>query len=246
MPEDKPGNPTPPEVSVEDRMKELEALKASVEADRAELAEQRRTTEALNATMENIAQALQPRPEPEPDEPMPETYDENTLEAAGQIAKKMLRGYHQEISPVIESLAAGQFESEWERVKRTDPKNFGRMEKTMRQYFDKNPTAKQPGAVDRLFVQMRGTHYDKLREMDAAERQAGDETADLSSNLAPTPKGKASEEHDEFNEDELRVVRGMGPQAVHPEDYFLARYGRMPNFPDGYVEKLGAAPKERS
>lgn len=234
-----PGDPTPQDTDIEARLKELESMKASVEAERNQLAADREQQRELNATMQNIANALN-APEPEEDEPLPENYDENTLRAAGQVAKKMLESYHKELSPYLQNLSSGAFEGEWERVKSSDPKNFSRMEKTMRDYFDKHPEAKLPGAVERLFVQMRGTHFKKLQEMDAADRQAELETTP-DPGTAPKPKGNV--ENDTLNADELRVLRGM--REVHPEDYFIGRYGRLPNFTEEYLAELGWKPKER-
>lgn len=236
-----PGSPT-----VEDKLAELEKLRADVEAERQAMVAQRAQTEELNNTMSSLAAAIAQQNAPaEPqyeDDPMPEDYDERTLQAAATMTKRALREYHNGIAPAIENLRSGQFESEWDRVRSQDPKNFDRMKNQMRKYFDDNPGAKQPGALANLFVQMRGTHFQKLQEMDAAERAAALNTPTPDPSPLSAPKAGKADNATTFNEDELRIIRGM-QGAVHPEDYYLGRYGEKPNFPEGYLAGLGFEPK---
>ena len=236
---DKPGDPTAPSDSVEDpvaqKMAEIEKMRESLAADRDALAADRAQTTELNRTMGELAVSIrqQNEPEPEPLEPMPEEYDENTLRAAGMIAKRQLEAYHKELEPVLTSVQTGQFNSEWERVKAGDKKNFERMEKTMRTHFDNSPHLKVPGAVEELFVQMRGFHYAKLQELDRADRQ-GDTIVEP--NPTTVTRRKDQPEKDTLTDAQWGAVKGLG---VDPEHYYMAKHQRKPDFADGYLEDHG-------
>ena len=239
---DTPGSPTPEEVMAE-KMAELDKMKADMTAERQALATDRANTNELNSTISNLTTALQdanrPAPEPEPD--LGE-YDEATLRAAAQLTKKQLEAYHSEIAPRLERNDAAQFENEWARERTADPKNFDRMEQTMRKHFDANPGLKQPGAVATLFVQMKGTHYNKLQEMDRADRQLEIENP----TPAPTndPVKKSAGAGDSLSDEEWKFIRGLGRDGegnpnVDPEHYFLSKHGRYPDFDDNYIEDRG-------
>jgi len=236
---DQPGDPTTPDDkpvdAVEAKLAEIEKVRASLEADRASLAEEKQQTANLNQTMSNLADTIQQQNTPEPvEESLPEDFDENTLRAAGIIAKRQLEAYHNELMPVLTDVQVGQFTSEWERVKASDPKNFARMETSMKDYFDKNPTQKVVGAVENLFVKMRGTHYTKLQEMDRAERQQ-DTTIDPNPTTMPR-KGAKEADKDTLSDEQWGVVKGLG---VTPEHYYMGQHGRKPDFADGYIEDHG-------
>jgi hypothetical protein len=243
-------NPTPEEVMAE-KMAELEKMKTDLTAERADLAAQRGQSDELNKTMAGLTDAIrqQNQPEPEVDPALEGEFDEATVRAAGALAKKQLEAYHNEIAPEIQDLRAGQFESEWERVKVEDPKNFARLETTMRKHFEAHPELKRPGAAATLFTQMKGHHYNKLQEMDRAERQK--EIDNPEPNMTTTPVDKKSDKIDTLNENEWGLIRGMGRENdgtpnVSPEHYFLAKHGKWPNFDDTYLKERGYIPVERT
>lgn len=240
-----PGTLTPEEVMAK-KMAELDKMKADLTADRQRMEADRTNTSELNQTMASLTNVLnranQPAPEPEPE--LEGEYDEATLRAAATIAKKQLQAYHNEIAPRLDRNDAAQFESEWARAKADDPKNFGRMETVMRKHFDTNPELKQPGSVDTLFTQMKGMHYNKLQEMDRADRQKEVDTPD------PAPTSDYSDANvkkgdDTLSEDEWNFIRGLNrgitdsALQTHPEHYFLSKHGRYPEFEDNYIESRG-------
>jgi hypothetical protein len=246
---DEQGNPTPEEVMAE-KMAELDSIKADLTAQKADLAAQRGQSDELNRTMSGLTDAirLQNQPAEVIDPALEGEYDEATVRAAGALAKKQLEAYHNEIAPAIQDLRAGQFESEWQRVRTEDPKNFDRLNTTMRKHFDANPGLKQPGAVAQLFTQMKGHHYNKLQEMDRAERQK--EIDNPEPNMTTAPADRKSDKVDTLDENEWGLIKGMGRERdgspnVEPEHYFLAKYGRFPNFEDKYLEGRGYKPVER-
>ncbi len=247
---DKPEDPTPEQL-MEQKMAELETMKAELSAQKAEITAQRDQSTELNRTMAGLTDAIrqQNTPEPAPDPALEGEFDEATVRAAAALSKKQLEAYHNEIAPAIQDLRAGQFESEWERARRDDPKNFGRLEQTMRKHFDSKPELKQPGAVGTLFTQMKGHHYNKLQEMDRAERQK--EIDNPEPNPTTPVHDKKSTKVDELNEEEWKLIRGMGREHdgtpnVSPEHYYLAKHGKWPNFGDQYLEAHGYEPVERS
>ncbi len=248
---DTPGSPTPEEVMAE-KMAEMDKMKADLAAERQQLAADRQNNDELNRTMAGLTDAMNNanRPAPPPEPELEGEYDETTLRAAAQLTKRSLEAYHNEMAPRHAALEAGQFESEWRAAKTADPKNFGRMEQTMRKHFDSNPALKQPGAVDTLFVQMKGQHYDKLQEMDRADRQKEIE------NPEPNPtnyidKSNKSDSIDTLTDDEGGMIRGVNrgvedeDSRTQPEHYYLAKHGHYPNFEEGYLEKRGYKPVER-
>jgi hypothetical protein len=247
---DTQGNPTPEEVMAQ-KTAELEQMRADIAAERAELAAQRTQNDDLNRTMAGLTDAIrqQNSPAPQPDPDLEGEFDEATLRAAGALAKKQLEAYHNEMAPVIHGLRTGQFESEWERARADDPKNFGRLETSMRKHFEGSPHLKSPGAVSALFTQMKGYHYNKLQEMDRADRQKEID------NPEPNPtsyleESKKKSAVDSLDENEWGLIRGMGRDRegtpnVEPEHYFLAKYGRYPNFEEKYLETRGYKPVER-
>ncbi len=244
---DTPGSPTPEEVMAE-KMAELDKMKTELVADRGRLEADRANTVELNSTITNLTTALQdanrPAPDPEPD--LGE-YDEATLKAAALLTKRQLEAYHNEIAPRLERNDAATFEAEWARAKAEDPKNFGRMEQTMRKHFDGNPGLKQPGAVAQLFVQMKGTHFDKLQEMDRADRQKEVDNPDPSPTSTPVTK---TGETDTLSPNEWSMLKGVNrgvsdPEAItHPDHYFMAKYHRKPNWDEDYTTSQGYAKVE--
>ncbi len=247
---DTPGSPTPEEVMAE-KMAELEKMKSDLTAERADVASQRGQNDELNRTMAGLTDAIQRQnqPEPTPDPDLEGEFDEPTVRAAGALAKKQLEAYHAEIAPAIQSIAAGQFDSEWQRIKAEDPKNFGRLETTMKKHFDAQPNLKQPGAVAALFTQMKGHHYNKLQEMDRAERQK--EIDNPEPNMTTTLADTKSTKVDTLDENEWNMIRKTGRDNdgvphIEPEHYFLSKYGRYPNFEDKYLEERGYKHVERN
>lgn len=248
MPDSKE-NLTPEEVMAE-KMAELEKMKTDLTAERADLAAQRGQNDELTRTMAGLTDAIrvQNQPEPVTDPALEGEYDEATVRAAGALAKKQLEAYHNEIAPEIQDLRAGQFESEWLQVKAADPKNFARLETTMRKHFDANPDLKRPGAASTLFTQMKGHHYNKLQEMDRAERQK--EIDNPEPNSTTDPVDKKVTKTDTLTEHEWDLIRKMGREQdgtpnVEPDHYFLSKYGRYPNFEDKYLEDRGYKSVER-
>lgn len=246
---DKLENLTPEEVMAE-KMAELEKMKTDLATERADLVAQRGQNDELSRTMAGLTDAIQRQNQPEPvaDPALEGEFDEATVRAAGALAKKQLEAYHNEIAPAIQDLRTGQFESEWQRAKAEDPKNFGRLETTMRKHFDAKPELKQPGAVATLFTQMKGHNYNKLQEMDRAERQK--EIDNPEPNMTTAPADKKSDKVDTLDENEWNLIRKMGRENdgtphVEPEHYFLSKYGRYPNFEDNYLEERGYKHVER-
>ena len=246
---DEQGNPTPEEVMAE-KMAELEKMKTDLTAERADLAARRGQNDELNRMMVGLTDAIrqQNQPEPQIDPALEGEYDEATVRAAGALAKKQLEAYHNEIAPEIQDLRTGQFESEWQRVKAEDPKNFGRLETTMRKHFDAHPELKRPGAAATLFTQMKGHHYNKLQEMDRAERQK--EIDNPEPNMTTDSVDKKTTKVDTLDENEWNLIRKMGREQdgtpnVEPDHYFLSKYGRYPNFADKYLEERGYKNVER-
>lgn len=246
---DAQGNPTPEEVMAE-KIAELEKMKTDLAAERADLVAQRDQNDELNRTMVGLTDAIrqQNQPEPEIDSALEGELDEATLRAGVALNKKQLEAYHSEISPELQELRAGQFESEWQRIRAEDPKNFGRLETTMRKHFDANPQLKRPGAAATLFTQMKGHHYNKLQEMDRAERQK--EIDNPEPNPTTAPADKKDTKVDTLDENEWNLIRKMGREQdgtpnVEPEHYFLSKYGRYPNFEDKYLEDRGYKHVER-
>lgn len=247
---DEQGNPTPEEVMAQ-KMAELDKIKTDLAAERADLAAQRDQSTELNRTMAGLTDALRQQNQPAPvsDPDLEGEFDEATLRAAVALSKRQLEAYHNELSTEITDLRTGQFESEWQRARAEDPKNFGRLEQTMRKHFDSNPNLKRPGAVSALFIQMKGHHYNKLQEMDRAERQK--EIDNPEPNPTSTFNAPEKTKIDTLDENEWGLIRGMGRERdgtpnVEPEHYFLAKYGRFPNFEDKYLETRGYKPVERT
>ncbi len=239
---DTPGNPTPEEVMAE-KMAELSKMKTDLEEQGRQLSADRSNQDELNSTISSLTSALQdanrPAPEPEPD--LGE-FDENTLKAAAVLTKRQLEAYHAELAPRLERNDAATFESEWARAKTEDPKNFGRMEQTMRQHFDANPTLKQPGAVADLFVKMKGTHFNKLQEMDRADRQKEIDSPDPTPTNDPVNTNKKGT--DILSAEEWKFIKGLGRDGngdpnVEPEHYYLSKHGRYPDFSENYIEERG-------
>ncbi len=243
-------NLTPEEVMAE-KMAELEKMKADLATERADMVAQRGQNDELNRTMAGLTDVIrqQNQPEPEVDPALEGEFDEASVRAAGAVSKKQLEAYHNEIAPAIQELRTGQFDSEWQRIKAEDPKNFGRLETTMKKHFDANPNLKQPGAVGQLFTQMKGHHYNKLQEMDRAERQK--ESDNPEPNMTTTPLDKKSDKVDTLDENEWNMIRktgrdNEGTPHIEPEHYFLSKYGRYPNFEDKYLEDRGYKHVERN
>ena len=243
-------NLTPEEVMAE-KMAELEKMKADLATERADMVAQRGQNDELNRTMAGLTDVIrqQNQPEPEVDPALEGEFDEASVRAAGAVSKKQLEAYHNEIAPAIQELRTGQFDSEWQRIKNEDPKNLARLETTMKKHFDANPNLKQPGAVGQLFTQMKGHHYNKLQEMDRAERQK--EIDNPEPNMTTTPLDKKSDKVDTLDENEWNMIRktgrdNEGTPHIEPEHYFLSKYGRYPNFEDKYLEDRGYKHVERN
>ncbi len=246
---DAQGNPTPEEVMAE-KQAELKKMQDDLAARENAFAARATQNDELTATMAGLTDAikLQNQPEPEVDPALEGEYDEASVRASAAIAKKQLEAYHSEIGPELQDLRAGQFESEWQRLKAEDPKNFGRLETAMRKHFDGNPSLKRPGAAAQLFVQMKGHHYNKLQEMDRADRQK--EVDNPEPNMTTTPVDKKDAKVDTLDENEWNLIRKMGREQdgtpnVEPEHYFLAKHGRYPNFSEKYLEDRGYKEVER-
>ena len=246
---DAQGNPTPEEVMAQ-KQAELEKMQADLKTREDAFAARSSQNDELNRTMAGLTDAIrqQNTPDPEPDPALEGEFDEATVRAAAALSKKQLEAYHNEIAPEIQDLRAGQFESEWQRIKAEDPKNFARLETTMRKHFDTHPELKRPGAAGTLFTQMKGHHYNKLQEMDRAERQK--EIDNPEPNMTTAPANKKDSKVDTLNEDEWNMIRKTGRDNegnphIEPEHYFLSRYGRYPNFEDKYLEDRGYKHVER-
>ena len=245
---DQPGAPTEPQEPtqsdpVADKLAELDKMRDKLAAETEAAQQARRQTEELTQTVGALTEALQQQNQEPQDEPIDlEGVDERVLQAAQKISEVQLREYDRQVGAELNELRAGQFSQEWERVRATDEKNFDRMSKAMRDYFDKNPTMKRPGAVEELFIRMRGAHYTKLQEMDRAER-ANDPVPDPAPTASLSGGNDKDDKLDTLNSEQEGVCRGLG---THPTHYFMGKYGRKPNFAEGYVESLGFKPLEES
>ena len=246
---DNNGNPTPEELMAE-KQAELKKMQEDLTARENAFATRTSQNDELTATMAGLTEAIQRQHQPEPvvDPALEGEYDEASVRASAAVSKKQLEAYHNEIAPELQDLRAGQFESEWQRAKDEDPKNFGRLETAMKKHFDAHPELKRPGAAATLFTQMKGHHYNKLQEMDRAERQK--EIDNPEPNMTTEPADKKNTKVDTLDENEWNLVRKMGREQdgtpnVEPEHYFLAKYGRYPNFEDKYLEDRGYKHVER-
>ncbi len=246
---DAQGNPTPEEVMAE-KQAELKKMQEDLTARETAFAVRSSQNDELTQTMAGLTVAIQQQnqPEPEVDPALEGEYDEASVRASAVIAKKQLEAYHNEIAPELQELRAGQFDSEWARVEAQDPKNFGRLRATMEKHFAANPGLKRAGAVGTLFTQLKGHHYNKLQDMDRAERQKEID------NPEPNPTtqliDKKSDKVDSLSADEWNMIGKTGRDNegnphIEPDHYFLSRYGRYPNFPDGYLEERGHKSVER-
>lgn len=209
------------------------------------LSAEREATQALRqAFVETLSNARNNYPQPVAqadgddgdDEPLPtqEDFDEDHAGATARLTAAMLKrglnAYHNNISQDLQGIRTAVAEIEWERVRQEDPKNFGRLEKLMRDHFRQSPPS--PGEVRQVFYNLRGRYHSQLKELDAKERL---------SEPTPTPNPPTGKEppkpkHDVLNAEEIMVIKGMRTDA---KSYFQTRYGREPNFEDGYLRGLG-------
>lgn len=232
-----PGTETPAAPSVEDRMAALEKMRGDLEAERSALTAERTGMQTLATTLaEIVAQTRPAQVEPEPELPTEEEWEQNRQSAVAKLTQAQLReglrAYDSVRGAEIDEVKSALVDVEWERVRQEDPKNFGRLEATMRAYFTKHPAEKRPGAVKEAFTRLRGIHYTKLQEMDRAERQS-EPVIDPAPGGQPPRKGK---EADTFSAHEVKAIRGLG---ADPRHYFLAKHGREPNFGKDYLSSVG-------
>ena len=221
----------------------LAAMKAEFDKEREAITAERAGLTALVSTVSDLASRLAPPPAPAPDPnaglPTEEEWEQDRPSAAAKLSqvqiREALRAYDEVRGAEIAETRAALVDVEWERVRAEDPKNFGRLEATMRSYFQKNPDAKRPGAVRDAFIRLRGIHYGKLQEMDRAERQT-----EPIVDPAPSSGGRATKstkvEPDMFLPSEVRVIKGLGSDPKH---YFMAKHGREPQFDKGYLSSVG-------
>ena len=239
-----PGTETPAP-SVEERMAALERMRTDIETERTSLSREREGMQTLATTLAEIVAQNRPAPAPEPgpDLPTDEEWEQDRPSAVAKLAQAQfregLRAYDSVRGAEIAEVKSALVEVEWERVRAEDPKNFGRLEATMKSYFAKHPDEKRPGAVREAFTRLRGIHYGKLQEMDRAERQT-DQVVDPAPGGQPPRKGK---EVDAFSPHEVKAIRGLG---ADPRHYFLAKHGREPEFAKGYLDSVGLRLQEEA
>jgi len=221
--------------SAEDLLRELTEARQSLAAEQQASQQLRETFTQVLKTARATAPAPTPR---EPEEPLPtqedfeEDYPSATARLAAAMLKRGLTQYHESQSGEIGELRDAVLDMEWEKVRGEDPKNFRRLERLMKDWFDENPHAKRPGAVKKVFYSMRGQYMKELNDMD---RQDALKEPTPTPN-APTGKESKKETFDKLNGEEIAVAKGMG---VSPSVYFKQRYGRDAKFEDGYARSLG-------
>lgn len=233
-----PATETPAAPSVEERMAALEKASNDLAAERTAITREREGMQSLATTLAELVAQTRPAPAPEPvpDIPSDDDFEADRVGATARLTQAQiregLRAYDSVRGAEIAELKGALVDVEWERVRGEDPKNFGRLEATMRAYFQKHPDEKKPGAVREAFVRLRGIHYNKLQEMDRAERQT-DVVVDPAPGGQPPRKAK---ETDAFSANEVKAIRGLG---ADPRYYFLAKHGREPEFAKGYLDSVG-------
>ena len=233
-----PANPTPAAPSAEDRLAALEKMQTEIAAERSAISREREGMQSLTTTLAELISQTRPAPAPAPapDIPSDEDFETDRVGSTARLSQAQVRAgleaYDSVRGAEIAELKSALVDVEWERVRTEDPKNFGRLEATMKAYFQKNPAEKRPGAVREAFVRLRGIHYGKLQEMDRAERQT-ETIVDPAPGGQPTRKGK---ETDVFTPAEVKTIRGL---RADPRHYFLAQQGREPEFAKGYLESVG-------
>ena len=221
-----------PEVKVEEKMAELETMKAELTAELDRAKSEREGLANLNETLRTLTTPQPAQAEPEP-LPTAEEFEADSATAsarvAGRVTTEALRSYHSAIAPELQELKQGLRRIELDAVKTSDPKNFKRLEKEITEVLDKYPNYSS-GLAERVFYQVRGRKYNELREMDRTES--------LSEPVPPTnssigdKRSSKSEEYDSL--DEVVLVHGIQKNpadvarrlGVKQEDYFKHKHGR--------------------
>jgi hypothetical protein len=229
-------NPTPGK-SAEDLLAELATVRGDLTRERESLRAEREAVGQLRDAVVGMAgQYSQPQAQPEPDEPLPgdDEFDNDrvgsTARVSAAVVKRALTSYDGSIRGEIQELRAAQLDTEWERVKTEDPKNFARLERGMREFFNRNEYS--PGMVKNVFYRMRGEYMPKLLELDRAERER--EPVATPNSAAPARKSTAT--FDTLDPHEIATIRGLN---VTPESYFGLKHERQPKFEKGYLASVG-------
>jgi hypothetical protein len=242
---DEPGNPTP-----EEREAKLAALEKQIEEQAEALRRDKDDMEGLKSTLGSIAESLKPVPAPAPrpaPEPLPseEDFEQSSVAASAQIAgrvmKEGLTQYHNVVGSEINDLKEGQKEWELEKLQQEDPETFKLIEKDIREEAKQyNYTS---GLMRRIFNLHRGERFDEIRKIKADKAAA---SAALSEPVAePNTMGsnrtKTESTKDTLTAHQVNAIRGL---RINPKEYFLAKYGRSPEFGDGYLKSLGLSDEE--
>lgn len=228
--DDQPAQPTADEL-----LKELADVKKDLAAtNQASAALREAFVEAVQTTQRH--QSAEPAPADEPDDiPTPEDFDEDHAQATARLAATMIkRGlseYHQTQSAENASLRDAVLSMEWEKVRAEDPKNFDRLSKHINQALNRSEM-RRPGAVRQLFYSLRGQYMPQLQEMDRKEK-----LAEPVPNPNP-PVGEPPKEPEKttLTAGEIEIIRGL---RQNPNDYYRMKYGKDPDFADGYLTSVG-------
>lgn len=225
-----------PTRSADDVARELAETREALARERAALQAER---EAVAGLRDSLVAAVRPQvqPAPEPDEPLPgdDDFDKDRLGSTARVSaavvKRALTSYDGAIRGELAELRRAQLDTEWERVKAEDPKNFTRLEKGMRQYLEQNDYT--PGLVRNLFYRMRGEYMPRLMEMDRADRE---KEPTPKPNAPAGPRRSTTENHDVLSADEIKTIRGLG---ITPSSYFGLKHQREAKFEKGYLTSIG-------
>lgn len=227
-------NPTPGGKSPEELLAELATVRADLARQSESLRAEREAVGQLReAVIAGVRQPVQRAPEPPPDLPGDEDFDNDrvgsTARVAAEVVRRALSGYDESNRAEIQQLRAAQLDTEWERTRAEDPKNFARLERGMREFLAKNDY--NPGMVKNLFYRMRGEYMPKLLEMDRADKER-EPVATPNSTATP----RKTEMFDTLDSHEIAAIRGLN---VTPESYFGLKHERQPKFEKGYLASVG-------
>lgn len=237
MAEQDPQEETKVERTADDVMRELTQTRSELQQERQALKAEREAVAGLRDSLVRSVQSQpRPAPAPEPDEPLPadEEFDNDRLGATARVSaavvKRALSSYDGAIRGEIQELRRAQLDTEWERVRAEDPKNFQRLEKGMRQYLESNEYS--PGLVRNLFYRMRGEHMPRLLEMDRADREKEPTTKPNS----PSGPRRDTTSYDTLTAEEVKTIRGLN---ITPESYIGLKHSKVAKFEKGYLSSLG-------
>jgi uncharacterized coiled-coil protein SlyX len=211
--------------TVDERLAELEEMKSNLEAQQAQVAQQRSEVEALSQTMGSLVENLR-QPAPQPPAPEPEIdYNDPAQVSAAQV-RAGLTSYHQSaINPLsqdVQTLKSVAMSQELREIKDEDPVAFKALEGQLGAALQK--VNYSPGVVRNVFDLLYGKNRKALRELETTQSSKADPIAEPGG--GPIKK-KESTSYDELDAREEKFCRQTG---VDRREYFINKYDREPKF----------------